>query len=78
MFNQIKLQKKINSLENEVDTLETIVKDKLYKTFMEKLGESAEVEQLKKENKSLRKKNKLLKEMLQHDYKKKGKKKNGN
>lgn len=59
-----KLNKKINSLENEVETLENIVKDELYKEFMKKLGETAEVDRLKKENKRLRVKIKSLKEII--------------
>lgn len=59
-----KLNKKINSLENEVETLENIVKDELYKEFMKKIGETAEVDRLKKENKRLRSKIKSLKEII--------------
>lgn len=36
-------QRKINTLENQVSTLENIIKDELYKLFIEKLGEPAEM-----------------------------------
>ena len=47
-------QKYINTLENKIETLESALKDELFKLFMEKLGEPAEMARLKKENKKLR------------------------
>lgn len=63
---KIKLFKR-NSLENQVETLECIIKDELYKEFMKKLGESIEVDRLKKENKRLRQQVKSLKEIIRGD-----------
>lgn len=64
IFNVIKLKQKINTLENRVETLENSIKDELYKEFMKKLGETAENDRLKKENKRLRSKIKDLKEII--------------
>lgn len=47
-------QRKINTLENKVSTLEGVIKDELYNLFIEKLGEPAEMKRLKKDNKRLR------------------------
>lgn len=58
----IKLKRKINTLENQVETLGNSIKDELYKEFMKKLGESDENERLRKENKKLRIKIKSMKE----------------
>lgn len=64
IFDVIKLNKKINTLENQVETLENSIKDELYKEFMKKLGETTENDRLKKENKKLRTKIKDLKEII--------------
>jgi hypothetical protein len=56
-FSKIQLIHKINSLED-------IIKDELFKTFMEKLQEPSEISRLRKENKNLRAKNKTLKSLL--------------
>lgn len=58
--------KRINTLENKVATLENIIKDSLYKEFMAKLGEPAEMKRLRTENKRLRKQNKTLKEIIKN------------
>ena len=63
-FDIVKTQMKINSLENEIETLTNSIKDELYKEFLKNLGDSAENERLKKENKNLRKKVKVLKEII--------------
>lgn len=63
-LSKIQLINKINSLEVEKNALEEIIKDELYKTFMEKLQEPSEMSRLRKENKNLRAKNKTLKELL--------------
>lgn len=60
----IKQRRQINTLENKVEALENSIKEELYKEFMKKLGEPMEVERLRKENKMLRQKNKVLKEMI--------------
>ena len=67
IFDVIKLNKKINTLENQVETLENSIKDELYKEFMKKLGETVENDRLKKENKKLRAKIKDLKEIIKGD-----------
>ena len=59
-----KMYIKINTLENENETLKNAIKEDLYKTFMNKLGEPLEINQLRKENQMLRKKVKIYKEML--------------
>lgn len=60
----IKQHRQINTLENKVEALENSIKEELYKEFMKKLGEPMEVERLRKENKMLRQKIKVLKEMI--------------
>ena len=67
MIDIIKLKRKINTLENQIETLENSIKDELYKEFMKKLGETAENDKLKKENKKLRIKIKELKEIIKGD-----------
>ena len=67
MIDIIKLKRKINTLENQVETLENSIKDELYKEFMKKLGETDENDRLKKENKKLRIKIKELKEIIKGD-----------
>ena len=43
--------RKINTLENENETLKNTIKDELYKEFMKKLGDPLERSRLAKENK---------------------------
>ena len=57
-------RKKINTLENENQTLKNAIKDELYKEFMKRLGEPLEVSRLKRENKRLRKQKKELQEII--------------
>ena len=56
--------RKINTLENENETLKNTIKDELYKEFMKKLGEPLEIARLRKENKKLRKQKKELQEII--------------
>lgn len=63
-LNKIRLIQKINSLELKAEKLENIIKDELFKILMDKLQEPQEINRLKKENKNLRKKNKVLKQLL--------------
>ena len=63
-LNKLQLIKKINSLELRVEELEDTIKDELYKTFMSKLQEPQELNRYKKENTNLRKKIKILKNLL--------------
>ena len=56
--------------------LKNAIQEELYDKFLDKLGEPEEIARLKKENKNLRKKVKLLKELLKEDSNKsKGEKK---
>ena len=64
LFNIVKYQQKNRKLEIKVETLENTIKDELYKEFMSKLSESTENERLKREIKMLRKKQKVLKEII--------------
>lgn len=57
----IKLLKKYNSLELENERLKDIIKDELYKGFMEDITLSEQVESLKEENQKYRNKIKELK-----------------
>lgn len=71
-----KMRKRINALETENEMLKQSIKDELYKTFMDKLGEPLEMERLRNDNKNLRKKVKTLKEIIKEDNpSKKGSKK---
>ena len=63
-LNKTRLIQKINSLELKVEKLENIIKDELFKILMDKLQEPQEINRLKKENKNLRKKNKVLKQLF--------------
>lgn len=63
-FNTIELNKRINTLENENDMLKEIIKDELYKDFIEKLGEPDAFAKMKIENKRLRLKVKELQDKL--------------
>lgn len=63
-LNKLQLIKKINSMELRVEELEDTIKDELYKTFMGKLQEPQELNRYKKENTNLRKKIKILKNLL--------------
>ncbi len=67
-LDKFKLVKKINTLELEKSVLEEIIKDELYKTFMDKLKEPQEIDRLKRENKNLRNKVKTLKALLKGDH----------
>ena len=60
----IKQHRQINTLENKVEALENSIKEELYKEFMKKMGEPMDAERLRKENKMLRQKIKVLKEMI--------------
>ena len=60
----IEQRKKINTLENENETLKNAIKDELYKEFMKRLGEPLEVSRLERENKRLSKQKKELQEII--------------
>lgn len=63
-LSKLQLIRKINTLELKKTNLEETIKDELYKTFMDKLGESQELNKIKKDNTNLRRKNKLLRQLL--------------
>lgn len=63
----IKLLIKYNSLELEKERLENIIKDELYKGFMEDITLSEQVESLKQENEKYRNKIKNLKKVGMKD-----------
>lgn len=67
MESKISLIKRINTLEVENNKLKDVIKDDLYKIFMDKLNESFEIERLRKENKKQRLKIKSLKEIIKED-----------
>lgn len=67
MFNIAKLYKRINTLENENETLKKIIKDELYNAFMNKLYETDEIQRLKDENKRLRRKNEQRKNIMHNN-----------
>ena len=60
----VEQSKKINTLENENETLKNVIKDELYKEFMKRLDEPLEVSRLKRENQRLRKQKKELQEII--------------
>lgn len=60
----VKQRREINTLKLEVETLKNSIKEELYKEFMKKLGEPADNESLRKENKRLRQQVKALKEII--------------
>lgn len=71
LFDYMKLLKKYNTIQGELEVLKETVKDEFYKKWMDKLGEPLEMERLRKENNDLRKKIKILKEIIKEGDKKK-------
>lgn len=63
-LSKLQLIRKINTLELNISVLEDTIKEELYKTFMDKLKEPQELNRVKKEISNLRKKNKVLKQLL--------------
>lgn len=64
ILDNIKLNKKCNTLELENENLKEILVSDTYKKFSNELNENEENKKLKEENKYLRAKNKKLKEEL--------------
>ena len=64
IIDKIKLNLKINTLQNEIDTLQETIKEDLLSKFMSKLNDEAELNRLRNENKRLRAKVKSLKEII--------------
>lgn len=63
----LKLKIQLNHAEVKISMLEEIIKNKLYKSLMDRIQEPNEIERLRKENKILRAKCKELKEKLKGD-----------
>lgn len=63
-FDVVALNMRNNALENENEILRTIIKDELYKDFINKLGEPDVLRKTKEENKRLRAKVKELRGQL--------------
>lgn len=57
-------KKENNTLKNEVSSLKKIIKDDLYKGFLNQLSEKEKISSLEKTIKRLRNSNKVLKERL--------------
>lgn len=55
-MNSLKTRIKINTLENKVASLETIIKDELYKEFIDNQSLRDQIDTLKEDKKKLRKK----------------------
>lgn len=66
-LDKIQLIKKVNTLELEKNVLENTIKNELYKMFIAKLEEPQEINRLRKENKNLKAKNKILKSFLKKE-----------
>lgn len=64
IMDYVKLRKKVNTLQNENETLKNMLKEELYSAFMDKLGEPEKVKKLQKDNKKLRNQVKQLKEEI--------------
>lgn len=72
IMQKIDLNKRINTLENENETLKNTIKDNLYDRFMRKLDETSELDRYILENKRLRKQINVLKQMIRDGYDRKG------
>lgn len=67
IIDKIKLNLKINALENEIEVLKQSIKDDLFNKFMSKLNDEIELNRLRNENKRLRAKVKSLKEIIKEN-----------
>lgn len=67
IIDKIKLNLKINALENEIEVLKQSIKDDLFNKFMSKLNDEVELNRLRNENKRLRAKVKSLKEIIKEN-----------
>lgn len=66
IFDVVKLQRQLNSVTIERDMLKEVIKDELYKAFMDKLEEPLAYDKYKKANKQLRQQVKTLKEIIKN------------
>lgn len=67
IFDLIKLNRKLNKVIGERDTLKEILEGQLFQTFMKAIEENLSYDRLLKENKRLRKQNKKLKETIRNE-----------
>ena len=67
IFDLVKLNKRLNKVIGERDTLKEILEGQLFQTFMKAIEENLSYDRLRKENKRLRKQNKKLKEILKDE-----------
>lgn len=67
IFDLIKLNRKLNKVIGERDTLKEILEGQLFQTFMKAIEENLSYDRLLKENKRLRKQNKKLKETMRNE-----------
>lgn len=67
IMDKVKLNLKINALENEIEVLKQSIKDDLFNKFMSKLNDEVELNRLRNENKRLRAKVKSLKEIIKEN-----------
>ena len=77
IMQKIDLNKRINTLELENETLKNTIKDNLYDRFMRKLDETSELDRYILENKRLRKQINVLKQMIRDGYEQKDGMQNG-
>ena len=71
LIEKIMMQQQINKLENENETLKSIIKEELYSEFMDYVDTRTENERLKETNKKLREK---VKSYQAKEYRKEKKK----
>ncbi|MBE6147439.1 MAG: hypothetical protein E7168_03800 [Firmicutes bacterium] len=67
IVNYVGLQRKYNRLQNEYDSLVEITKSELLESIIQKSNEAIQLKKLKTENKNLREKIKVLKEIIKSD-----------
>ena len=67
IVNYVGLQRKYNRLQNEYDSLVEITKSELLESIIKKSNEAIKLKKLKTENKNLREKIKVLKEIIKSD-----------
>lgn len=67
IFDLVKLNKKLNRVIGERDTLKETLEGQLFQTFMKAIEENLSYDRLLKENKRLRKQNKKLKETMKNE-----------
>ena len=66
IFDVVKLRRQLNAVTIERDMLKEVIKDELYKAFMDKLEEPLAYDKYKKANKQLRQQVKTLKEIIKN------------